>query len=121
MRKAVRTHGNEPTGIVHHCRDCANAHEWHHPAVDGHMTLARCHYKIGCVLSIDKCCDHFKLNADRGEVPSKICVGTDYEWCSETQDIDWKYYLSGVKLFEQYVQGNYANDVWYRALYEARQ
>lgn len=63
----------------------------------------------------------FKLNADRGEVPSKICVGTDYEWCSETQDIDWKYYLSGVKLFEQYVQGNYANDVWYRALYEARQ
>ena len=54
------------------------------------------------------------------QVASKIAVGTDYEWCGETQDIDRKYNVDGVKLFQQYVIGNYANDVWYRVLYESR-
>ena len=34
----------------------------------------------------------FILNAPKGDVPSKIAVGTDFEWCDERQDIDKKYF-----------------------------
>ena len=60
------------------------------------------------------------ISAYQGQVPSMICVGTDYEWCDERTDIDKKYSIGGEKLFEQYVQGAYANDVWYRMLYQSR-
>ena len=63
----------------------------------------------------------FPITAFMGQVPSMICVGTDYEWCSERYDIDWKYNIGGEKLFQQYVQGIYANDVWYRLLYQSRE
>ena len=63
----------------------------------------------------------FPITAFMGQVPSMICVGTDYEWCNERYDIDWKYNIGGEKLFQQYVQGKYANDVWYRLLYQSRE
>ena len=72
------------------------------------------------VVEVTKMSTNIPLKSDAGKVASKIAVGTDYEWCGETQDIDRKYNVDGVKLFQQYVIGNYANDVWYRVLYESR-
>ena len=64
-----------------------------------------------------------KLKAPKGKVASMICVGTDYKWCAERQDIDDKYHKNGVKLFHQYVIGdpNYGDDwangnAWYQKL-----
>ena len=31
------------------------------------------------------------LNAEIGEPPAKICVGTDFRWCREFQHIEWAY------------------------------
>jgi hypothetical protein len=62
----------------------------------------------------------FTISAYMGQVPSMICVGTDYEWCNERTDIDKKYNIGGEKLFEQYVHGTYGNDEWYRLLYLSR-
>ncbi len=54
-----------------------------------------------------------QLFADKGKVASMICVGSDYEWCAERQDIDAKYHKSdGTKLFQQYVIGKLGDD-WY--------
>lgn len=50
-----------------------------------------------------------ELLAPVGQVPSKIAVGTDYEWCDERQAIDTKY--NGK--FSQYVQGQ-LGDTWYK-------
>ena len=50
--------------------------------------------------------ENIKLKAPRGKVASMVCVGTDYEWCAERQDIDDKYHKGGVKLFHEYVIGN---------------
>jgi hypothetical protein len=72
------------------------------------------------VVEVTKMSTNIPLKSDAGKVASKIAVGTDYQWCGETQDIDRKYNVDGVKLFQQYVIGNYANDVWYRVLYESR-
>ena len=49
------------------------------------------------------------LEAPEGKVPSKIAVGTDYEWCDEREAIDTKY--SGK--FSRYVTKE-PNDGWYR-------
>ena len=50
--------------------------------------------------------ENIKLKAPRGKVASMVCVGTDYKWCAERQDIDAKYHKDGVKLFHQYVIGD---------------
>lgn len=50
-----------------------------------------------------------ELLAPVGQVPSKIAVGTDYEWCDERQAIDTKY--NGK--FSKYVQGQ-LGDTWYK-------
>jgi hypothetical protein len=45
------------------CGECANHYDEHSPALDGHMTLARCsHYTGGkyCVLMSDQACKHYK-------------------------------------------------------------
>ena len=58
---------------------------------------------------------NYKLEAPKGKVASMVCVGTDYEWCSERQDIDKKFRKKdGTKLFQQYVRGvsPYDNDDW---------
>lgn len=62
---------------------------------------------------------NIKLQAPKGKVASMVCVGTDYEWCAERQDIDKKFHTkSGVKLFSGYVRGQYTGrwqdkDGWY--------
>ena len=59
------------------------------------------------------------LTAKEGKVASKICVGRDYEWCSERLDIDKKYRRGDDKLFTGYVIGTYRGDwvdgtAWYQ-------
>ena len=60
------------------------------------------------------------LTAEKGKVASKVCVGSDYKWCSERQDIDAKYHKAdGTKLFQQYIIGNLRGDwatgnAWYQ-------
>ncbi len=59
------------------------------------------------------------LTAKEGKVASKICVGRDYEWCSERLDIDKKYRRGDDKLFSGYVTGTYGDDwvggtAWYQ-------
>lgn len=54
------------------------------------------------------------LRAPKGKVASKVCVGSDYKWCRERGDIDGMYHTkSGVRLFTEYVKGNYGSD-WYQ-------
>ena len=50
------------------------------------------------------------LEAPEGKVPSKIAVGTDYEWCDERKAIDEKY--SGN--FTEYVAGHLEWNKWYK-------
>ena len=66
---------------------------------------------------------NIRLQAPVGKVASMICVGQDYKWCAERQDIDDKYHKDGVKLFHQYVIGDpdYGDDwehnnAWYQKL-----
>ncbi|MDE7088962.1 MAG: LruC domain-containing protein, partial [Prevotella sp.] len=42
-------------------------------------------------VEVEKNGERIELKAPTGKVPSKICVGVDYEWCSERQDIEEKY------------------------------
>lgn len=48
------------------------------------------------------------ITAERGKVASKIAVGTDYEWCSETEDIEKKY-----SNFGKYVKGEIDYNEWW--------
>ena len=52
----------------------------------------------------------FILNAPKGDVPSKIAVGADFEWCNERQDIDKR--TDGK--FSEYVGGAYEWNTWYK-------
>lgn len=52
----------------------------------------------------------FILNAPKGDVPSKIAVGTDFEWCDERQDIDKR--TDGK--FTEYVGGAHSWNTWYK-------
>jgi hypothetical protein len=93
----------------------------------GHITLGRTFNtpaeakEIG--IWVKKNGTNIKLQAPKGKVASMVCVGTDYEWCAERQDIDAKYHKGGVKLFRQYVIGdpNYQGDwkdkdAWYHKM-----
>ena len=63
-------------------------------------------------LWVKKSSGYIELFADKGKVASKVCVGRDYKWCSERQDIDNKFRdKNGVKLFQQYVIGK-LGDRW---------
>ena len=57
----------------------------------------------------------FILNAPKGDVPSKIAVGTDFEWCDERQDIDKKYFSNNPEKgkFSKYVSGQGDWNNWY--------
>ena len=50
--------------------------------------------------------DPIELIAPVGEVPSKIAVGTDYDWCNERQDINKKYF------FKEWVGDKDAESKW---------
>lgn len=60
------------------------------------------------------------LTGEKGKVASKVCVGRDYEWCSERLDVDNKFHKQdGTKLFQQYVVGSFGDDwnagtAWYQ-------
>ena len=59
------------------------------------------------------------LTAKTGKVASKVCVGRDYEWCSERLDVDKKFRKGDDKLFSGYVKGTYGDDwvggtAWYQ-------
>ena len=68
----------------------------------------------------DKELVNIELTARTGKVASKVCVGYDYKWCSERQDIDAKFHKAdGTKLFHEYVVGHLGNDwkngnAWYQ-------
>lgn len=54
--------------------------------------------------------DIFELTAEKGNVPAKICVGTDYVWCNEREHITSRY-----KYFNDWAKfGTYGNNLWYR-------
>ena len=54
-----------------------------------------------------------ELKAPKGDVASKIAVGTDFDWCNERQDIDDKYSLwDGTSLLKEYVKGALGTE-WY--------
>ena len=56
------------------------------------------------------------LSAPHGDVASKVCVGTDFDWCNEREDIDDKYSLDdGTSCFKKYVtEGEGKNGTrWY--------
>jgi len=57
----------------------------------------------------------YNINADQGRAPGKLCVGTDYTWCDERQDIDSKWKNDKGGLFLQYVKNpNLLTSYWYR-------
>ena len=56
----------------------------------------------------------FVLKAPKGDVPSKIAVDTDFEWCDERQDIDAKYFGKDDERFTKYVGGQYEWNTWYK-------
>ena len=62
------------------------------------------------MLRVQKSGTQFVLNALEGEAPSKIAVGTNYEWCDEREDLLVKF---GSK-FTGYVKGEYSWDTWYK-------
>ena len=55
------------------------------------------------------------LKAEKGKAAAKICVGTDYVWCDERQDIDAKYPSNDPEKgkFSKYVDGQGNWDNWY--------
>lgn len=61
------------------------------------------------IIKVYKGGSEFTLNAPKGDVPSKIAVGADFEWCNERQDIDKR--TDGK--FSKYVQGQ-LGDTWYK-------
>ena len=57
----------------------------------------------------------YNINADQGRATGKLCVGTDYTWCDERQDIDSKWKNVNGGLFIQYVKNpNLLTSYWYR-------
>lgn len=57
----------------------------------------------------------YNINADQGRAPGKLCVGTDYTWCNERQDIDSKWKNANGGLFLQYVNNpKLLTSYWYR-------
>jgi hypothetical protein len=57
----------------------------------------------------------YDIVAPQGKAAGKLCVGTDYEWCDERQDIDSKWKNAKGGLFLQYVKDpNSLTSYWYR-------
>ena len=57
----------------------------------------------------------YTIVAPQGKAAGKLCVGTDYEWCNERQDIYDKWNDENGALFLQYVNDpNTLTKYWYR-------
>jgi len=73
-------------------------------------------------LYVEKGGQRCPLTAPAGDVASKICVGTDFDWCAEREDIDDKYSLDdGTSLFKQYVKGALGNRWYYTFIEKPKQ
>ncbi len=50
------------------CRHCSHSYDWHSKAIDGHLILCRCPYKMDggryCVFLSDPQCENFDLRKD---------------------------------------------------------
>jgi hypothetical protein len=55
-----------------------------------------------------------ELTAKKAKAASKVRVDVDYEWCSERQDIDGKYFGADEPRFTQYVGGQWDWNTWYK-------
>ena len=57
----------------------------------------------------------YDIKAEKGKIPRKLAVGTNYDWCDERVDID-DWWLDSDKqgLFSQYASGELPNG-WYQA------
>ena len=57
----------------------------------------------------------YTIEAKKGRAAGKLCVGTDYEWCNERQDIYNKWNDENGALFLQYVKDpDTLTKYWYR-------
>ena len=57
----------------------------------------------------------YTIEAQKGRAAGKLCVGTDYEWCDERQDIDSRWKDDNGGLFLQYSQDPVTlTKYWYR-------
>jgi hypothetical protein len=68
-RKPTSGNGKKREVNPYKCRDCANSYDWHSKALDGHLILCRCPYKMEggkfCIFLSDHACDeHFKLRTE---------------------------------------------------------
>lgn len=59
------------------CKDCAHSYDWHSKALDGHLILCRCPYKMDggrfCIfLSDPACVEHFKLRNNEEMEPKEV-------------------------------------------------
>ena len=54
-----------------HCRDCGHSYDWHSKALDGHLILCRCPFKMDggkwCIFLSDCACERF-IPRKEGEV-----------------------------------------------------
>lgn len=62
--RETKREGNK-NAALYKCRDCANSYDWHSKALDGHLILCRCPYKMQggkfCIFLSDPACEeHFK-------------------------------------------------------------
>lgn len=61
----------EVVATQYQCRHCAHSYDWHSKALDGHLILCRCPYKMEggkyCIFLSDPTCEHFKLRIDDGK------------------------------------------------------
>lgn len=62
IKKARSAENERPR---YHCRDCAHSYDWCSPAMDGHLILCHCPFKMDggkyCVFLNDPQCENFKL------------------------------------------------------------
>ena len=61
----------EVVATRYQCRHCAHSYDWHSKALDGHLILCRCPYKMEggkyCIFLSDPTCEHFILRKDDGK------------------------------------------------------
>jgi hypothetical protein len=95
-------------GAIDYNKECGRI------VLDGQRITSRDGAK-GITIWVIKKDETITLSAEPGRVPSKICVGTDYKWCKERNDIDDTYHKNGVKLFSEYVAGRLGDD-WYKQM-----
>jgi len=61
----------EVVATEYQCRHCSHSYDWHSKALDGHLILCRCPYKMEggkyCIFLSDPQCEHFDLRKENNE------------------------------------------------------